>query len=88
MKTRISSTKAARSFSDLLNRVRYRGETFVVERRGEPICEIVPARPSRSTVADFIKLMRSLPKPDKGYLELLEELRRTQPKVAPSPWER
>ncbi len=88
MKTRISSTKAARSFSDLLNRVRYRGETFVVERRGEPICEIVPARPGKSTVGDFINLMRSLPKPDGEYLDLLEERRRTQPKVAPSPWER
>ena len=88
MKTRISSTKAARSFSDLLNRVRYRGETFVVERRGEPICEIVPAKLGKSTVADFIKLMRSLPKPDEEYLDLLEERRRTQPKVAPSPWER
>jgi len=77
MKTRISSTKAARSFSDVLNRVRYRGETFVVERRGEPICEIVPLQPT-CTVADFVKLMRSLPKPDEEYLDLLEELRRTQ----------
>ncbi len=88
MKTRISSTKAARSFSDLLNRVRYRGETFVVERRGEPICEIVPAKPARFTVADLVDLLRSIPRPDDEYLDLLDELRRNQPKVAPSPWER
>jgi prevent-host-death family protein len=86
MKTRISATEAARSFSDILNRVRYRGETFVIERRGEPICEIVPAKVS--TVSDFVRLIRSIPKPDDEYLDTLEEIRRTQPRVAPSPWER
>lgn len=88
MKTRISSTKAARSFSDIVNRVRYRGESFVVERRGQPLCEIVPAGAVKSTLRDFVELMRSIPKPDDEYLEVLEEIRRNQPKVAPSPWER
>jgi antitoxin (DNA-binding transcriptional repressor) of toxin-antitoxin stability system len=88
MKTRISATKAARSFSDIVNRVRYRGESFVVERRGQPLCEIVPVRPAKSTVGDFVRLLRSIPKPDKEYLDIVEDLVRNQPRVAPSPWER
>jgi antitoxin (DNA-binding transcriptional repressor) of toxin-antitoxin stability system len=45
MKSHISATEAARSFSELINRVHDRGESFVVERGGKPICEIVPAKP-------------------------------------------
>jgi prevent-host-death family protein len=41
---KISATEAARNFSGLINRVHYRGETFVVERGGEPVGKIVPLR--------------------------------------------
>ncbi len=34
---RISATGASRTFSELLNRVRYRGDSFVIERAGEAI---------------------------------------------------
>ena len=47
MKLRISATETARRFSELMNRVRYRGESFVVERGGKPICEILPAQPPK-----------------------------------------
>ena len=36
MKSRISATRAARTFSDLLSQVRYRGETFVIVSRRRP----------------------------------------------------
>jgi len=42
---RVSATEAVRNFSEILNRVRYRGETFVIERGGQPICELRPATP-------------------------------------------
>ena len=32
---------------ELMNRVRYRGESFVVERGGKAICEILPAMPRK-----------------------------------------
>ena len=64
MKSRISATQAARSFSDLMNRVRYRGEGFIVERGGKPICEILPATPLKFSGAELANLLRSLPKPD------------------------
>jgi antitoxin (DNA-binding transcriptional repressor) of toxin-antitoxin stability system len=88
MRSRISATKAARSFSELMNRVRYRGESFVVERGGKPICEILPARPPGFSGAELAALLRSLPKPDEQYLAIVERLIAKQPAVAESGWQR
>ena len=88
MKLRISATKAARSFSDLISRVYYRGESFVVERGGKPICEILPASPRRFSGSELASLLRSLPKPDEEYLALVEVLIAKQPTVADSGWRR
>jgi antitoxin (DNA-binding transcriptional repressor) of toxin-antitoxin stability system len=88
MKSRISATAAARSFSELMNRVRYRGESFIVERGGKPICEILPARPAKFSGAELANLLRSLPKPDKEFFAVVEDLATRQPVVAESGWQR
>jgi antitoxin (DNA-binding transcriptional repressor) of toxin-antitoxin stability system len=88
MKSRISATEAARSFSELMNRVRYRGESFVVERGSKPICEILPARPPKFSGAELASLLRSLPTPDEEHLTIVEELIARQPTVAESGWQR
>jgi len=88
MKLRISATETARRFSELMNRVRYRGESFVVERGGKPICEILPAKPPKFTGGDLANLLRSLPTPDKEYLTLVQNLSKKQPRVAESKWPR
>lgn len=88
MKSRISATEAVRSFSELMSRVRYRGESFIVERGGKPICEILPARPPKFSGAELAKLLRSLPKPDAEYLRIVEDLAAKQPRVAESGWQR
>ena len=77
-----------RSFSELMNRVRYRGESFIVERSGKPICEILPAMPTKFSGAELARLLRSLPKPDAEYLAIVEELIAKQPTVAESGWQR
>ena len=71
-----------------MNRVRYRGESFIVERSGKPICEIVPARPPKFSGAELASLLRSLPKPDAEYLAIVEELIAKQSTVAESGWQR
>ena len=71
-----------------MNRVRYRGESFVVERGGKPVCEILPAQPTKFTGSDLAELLRSLPKPDKEYFTLVENLIAKQSKVAESRWPR
>ena len=68
MITRVSATEAVRTFSDLLNRIRYRGEEFVVERGGEPVCRMAPAAPvKRLTLRDLTSLLREIPVPDGAY---------------------
>ncbi len=88
MKSEISATEAARRFSEVLNRVRYRNETFIVKRGGEPICEIAPVRAATFTGRELVELLRSLPHPDKEYLETIEQHVRRQPKAEKSKWPR
>jgi antitoxin (DNA-binding transcriptional repressor) of toxin-antitoxin stability system len=88
MESYLSATRAARHFSDLLNRVVYRGETFVVERGGQPICRIAPIGPPKCTPAGLAELLRSIPKPDPEYWNDLEEITKHQPLVPESSWSR
>ncbi len=85
---RVSATEAARNFSEILNRVRYRGERFLIERGGVTIGELRPAAPVSFTGKDFQSLMRSLPPVDEEYLTVVEEIARRQPQLPESPWER
>ncbi|MGA3129214.1 MAG: type II toxin-antitoxin system prevent-host-death family antitoxin [Terracidiphilus sp.] len=39
----ISVTEAARNFADCVNRARYQGASFVLEKNGIPVARIVPA---------------------------------------------
>ena len=86
--TRISATDASRGFSELLNRVRYRGETFLIERGGEPIGELRPAAPTHFSMRDFVTLLRSLPPVDDEFFDEVERAARDQPDLPESPWER
>ena len=83
----VSATEAARSFSELLNRVRFRGETFIVMRGGRPVCELRPAAPAAFTGADLVSVIRALPAVDEDYLEAVETAARSQPRLPESPWE-
>ena len=88
MKSCIPATETVRRFSELMNRVRYRGESFIVERGGKPVCEILPAQPTRFSGKELADLLRSLPKPDEEYLSLVEGLSAKQSTVAESRWPR
>ena len=43
MATSVTATDLARRLGDLLSRVRYRHESFIVERNGKPIARLMPA---------------------------------------------
>jgi antitoxin (DNA-binding transcriptional repressor) of toxin-antitoxin stability system len=83
----LSATEAARNFSELLNRVRYRGERFVIERAGVAIGELRPAAPVRFNGRDLQALLRSLPTVDASFFDAVEEATRHQPRVPEVPWE-
>jgi prevent-host-death family protein len=86
MESHISATEAARRFSDILNRVVYRREEFVIERGGEPVCRIVPAGPPPSTLADLARLLSAVPKPDPAFWDEVEALTKNQSDAPPSSW--
>jgi antitoxin (DNA-binding transcriptional repressor) of toxin-antitoxin stability system len=83
----ISATEAARSFSEMLDRVCYRGETFVIERGGEPVCEMSHVKPMRFTGADFLALLHSLPRPDPAFWNAVDKATRQAPTVPETPWD-
>lgn len=87
MESHISATDAARTFSDLLNRVRYRGETFVVERGGVPICRMGPTAPLEFTLAELSRLLSHIPSPGTAFLDDVEAHIGSQPLPPDSPWE-
>ena len=85
----ISATEAARSFSDVVARVRYRGETFIVEKSGEAVCQILPAGAgtAKGTIGDVLGLLDTLPPMEDGYRKVVRQAVRRQSKVPRSPWE-
>ncbi len=84
----ISATAAARSFSELVSRVRYKGETYLIEKGGRPMCELSPVANSRFTGADFLALLGTLPKPAAEFLDTVEEAIRCQAMIESSSWEK
>jgi antitoxin (DNA-binding transcriptional repressor) of toxin-antitoxin stability system len=86
---RISATEAARSFSDVVSRVRYRGEEFIVQKGGEAVCRIGPVKAAtpRSTLGDLLRLLEDLPPVDAEYRRVVKSLARRQGRMPKSPWE-
>ncbi len=53
MEFRISATDLARRLGDVIGRIRYRGDSFTVERHGTPVARIGPVEgASRTTVRE------------------------------------
>jgi len=89
MATKVSATEAVRTFSDLLNRIRYRGEEFVVERGGQPVCRMTPAvQPSRLSLRDLASLLREIPSADTDFASEVRRAARKQGRLPPPPWGR
>jgi prevent-host-death family protein len=52
----ISATEAARRFSEILDAVEHRGESFVIVRKGRPVARMGPAtRASGESVKEIIR---------------------------------
>jgi len=88
MATTISATRAARSFFDVLSRVHYRGEEFLIEKGGEAVCRLTPVRVVARTARQLASVVGSLPKPDAQFLKDVERVSKRQPKAPKSPWGR
>lgn len=87
---RVSATEAAKNFGRLVDRVRERQVSYVVERSGIPVARIEPAGAPSCTMAGFKALIGGLPRPDEDYLRALEAIvaRHKRPRLRRNPWER
>ncbi len=81
----ITATEAARRFSDLLDDVEHRGESFVVTRHGRAVARVEPVT-SRSSGRDLLAFLRANP-PDPDWIDELRELRSAFPAEVDS-WSR
>ena len=87
MATTITATEFARSLSDILNRVHYRNETFVIQRNGESIATIAPPVPVRGvTLQEVAEKLRGLEFPDPDFADDLEEIQANQPRSEFPEW--
>ena len=68
----LTATEAARRFSELLDAVEERGETFLVARRGRTVARIAPA--AAASGKELKELLRSS-RPDAAWQQELQELR-------------
>ena len=87
MSQRVTATEAARNFSELLNRVRFAGETFVILRGGEAVGQLTPVEPSRApTLRDLVRFLEQTEQPDDQFGSDLEAIQAEQLPPGESPW--
>ena len=68
----LRATDAARRFSDVLDAVETRGETFLIVRHGKPVATLGPAIGGRGS--DVKELVRGTP-PDAEWLDDVRRMR-------------
>jgi prevent-host-death family protein len=89
METTITATELAKGLSDVLNRVRYRNERFVVVRNGEPVATIGPPGPQQrvTTFGEILAKLGDLRFPGDGFADDLEAIHSSQKPIgAPPEW--
>lgn len=87
METTITATELAKGLSDVLNRVKYKNERFVVQRNGETIATIAPANPAPDvTLNDIIARYGDRYVPGDGFADDLEAIQAEQDLVTAPEW--
>ncbi len=86
MRRTINATQAVRSFSELLNEIKYKGTTYTIERSGKPIAELSPVSPParKRTLSELPSILDSLPKLGDDasvFAEDIKNVKNTQPMV-------
>jgi prevent-host-death family protein len=73
MEHRISATELARRLGDVLGRVRYRGDSFLVERNGDEVARVVPVpAASVTSVREALEAWRSAGEAEPEFADVLE----------------
>ncbi len=83
----MTAADAIRSFPDLLDRIRSRGETFIIESGGVPVCRMAPVAANGYLRGEALaQRIEAFPRPDPHFSSDLESIVRQQPNLPESPW--
>ena len=86
MATTVTATELARKLGDLLGRVRYRGESFVVERNGVAVARLEPANvASPPALSVALAAWSGSGLPDASFADDLERVNAAD-KAPKNPW--
>ena len=86
MENRISATELARKLGDVLGKVRYRREIFVVERNGEPVARLAPlSSGAAASLVEGLRRWRSTGSRDPRFADDLERINAAD-RPARNPW--
>lgn len=86
MEHRISATELARKLGDVLGRVRYRGDSFIVERNGDAVARVVPVGAGAgATLREALTAWRGAGVPDPEFADILERVRAAD-RPPDNPW--
>ena len=63
MQKTVSATEAVRKFSEILNSIRYRGESYTIVRGGKPIASISPVETSsrKRLLGELKEIVKDVP---------------------------
>jgi len=91
MPTRLTVTEAVRNFSEIVGRVRFKGERFVLLKSGRPVAELVPADAAAPVrLGELPAVLEDLPhlEPEDAdrFASELESARATVGPMPAAPW--
>ena len=82
----VSATDLARNLGDILGRVRYRQEVFIVERNGEPIARLAPLAGTAVGLAEGLRAWRAAAPAEPEFADDLERVNAAD-RPPRNPWE-
>ena len=75
MEHRISATDLARKLGDVLGKIRYLGDTFVIEKSGDPVARMTPlVGASTVTLREALAAWRQAGEPEAEFADDLEQV--------------
>ncbi len=89
MEKRITATQAVRDFSEILNKIKFKGEHYIIERSGKPVAQMEPVNTPHkdSTLKELKFLLNKLPPLDDELAAFAEDLKRIWKDQPPLPEE-
>jgi prevent-host-death family protein len=87
VETLVSATELARKLGEYLARVRYRGESFVVEKNGKRVARVIPATaPEAVSVSRALAAWSAAGTGDSGFADDLERVGAAD-RAPENPWD-